>query len=480
MPFYQSTPTLSRRFRLIQASFLQNDGLPFADVLPAERIEQVCAEAGVQFAADEDAVYTPAVTLWAFLSQALGKEELRSCAMAVSRVMILMVALGRKPCSFNTGAYCRARAKLPEVVIRRLAVELGAGCEASLPKEWLWHGRHVFLADGTTVSMADTKENQREYPQHGAQAKGLGFPIARMLVLLSLASGMLCGMAMGPYAGKETGETALLRELLSGIGPRSILLTDRYFCGYFMIALLLAGRVDFVCRLHQLRKIDYAKARRLGEGDWLVTWFRPRRPDWMDQDQYETMPASIEVRLVEVKVRVPGFRPASIAVATTLTDASEYASDEIAALYRRRWLAELDIRAIKTTMGMDVLRAQTPEMVRREIWTCLLAYNLIRKSILQAACQAGCSPRDLSFASAMQMIAAALELQAVLEVAPHLDAAFVARLVAAQLAGLAARRVGNRPNRVEPRAVKRRPKPHKLLGKPRQQAIADLKAGKAA
>jgi hypothetical protein len=480
MSFYQSTPTLSKRFRLLQASFAQNDGLPFAHILSAERIEEVFTEAGVEFASDEDAVYTPPVTLWAFLSQSLAKGELRSCAMAVSRVIVLMVALGREPCSRNTGAYCRARAKLPEAVIQRLAVELGTGCETSLPREWLWRGRHVFLADGTTVSMADTKENQREYPQHGAQAKGLGFPIARMLVLLSLASGMLCGMGMGPYQGKETGETALLRELLSGIGPRSILLTDRYFCGYFMIASLLAGHVDFVCRLHQLRKVDYAKARSLGKGDWLVRWFRPQRPEWMDQDQYETMPPSIEVRLVEVKVCVRGFRPTSITVATTLTDAREYPSDEIAALYRRRWLAELDIRAIKVTLGMDVLRAQTPEMVRREIWTCLLAYNLIRKSILQTACQAGCSPRELSFASALQMIAAALELQAVLEVAPHLDASLAARLVAAHLSALGKQRVGNRPDRVEPRAVKRRPKPHKLLRIPRQQAIAELKARRPA
>jgi len=471
MSLYHNKPAVSRRFRLILSSFLQKEGLPFADVLPEERIQEAFAEEGADFAREEEDVYTPAATLWAFLSQVLFKSEQRSCLAAVSRVLVLLVALGRKPCAKNSGAYCRARAKLPEPVIRRLTREVAEGCERAVPQGWLWHGRHVFLADGTTASMPDTPENQGEYPQHVAQQPGLGFPIVRLVVLFSLATAMVCDMALGPYSGKETGEPALLRALLGGVDPRAILLTDRYYCCYFMIALVLLGRRDFVTRLHQCRKTDFRHARRLGKGDHLVEWTRPARPDWMDQAGYEQIPESITVRLVEVQVDEPGFRVQSLTVVTTLTDADEYPREEIAALYRRRWLAELDILALKVSLGMDVLRCKTPAMVRKELWTCMLAYNLIRKTMLQAADEAGLSPRELSFTTAMQTIAASLGTLACA------DEALLTRLIAAQLASLAQQTVGDRPNRVEPRAVKRRPHPLALLTKPRNEARAELLRG---
>ena len=158
------------------------------------------------------------------------------------------------------------------------------GCEKQIDKEWLWHGRHVRLVDGTTVSMPDTPPNQAAYPQPRSQQKGLGFPIARVVVLLSLATGMLTDMALGPYLGKETGETALLRQLLNGFTPGDILLADRYFCSYFMIAILMAQGIDFVARVHQRREIDFRRGRRLDHGDHLVQWKRPPKPDWMDRN----------------------------------------------------------------------------------------------------------------------------------------------------------------------------------------------------
>ncbi len=468
MSLYHNRSTLSRRFRLILASFLQKDGLPFADVLPEGQIEEAFAEGDADFAEDEECIYTPAITLWAFLSQVLFKGEPRSCLAAVSRVLVLLVALGRKPCEKNSGAYCRARAKLSEPVIRHLTQRIAEGCESALPDHWLWHGRHVLLADGTTASMPDTEKNQAEYPQHVAQKPGLGFPIVRLVVLLSLATAMVCNMALGPYAGKETGEPALFRELLEGVDPRTIFLADRYYCSYFLIALALLGRRDFVVRLHQCRKTDFNERRRLGEGDHLVEWKRPAKPDWMDHAVYEQIPKSITLRLVEVQVHEPGFRVESLTVVTTLTDADEYPREEIALLYRQRWLAELDIRAIKQTMGMDVLRCKSPAMVRKEIWTCLLAYNLVRKTMLQAAHAANRSPRELSFTTAMQTIAASLGTLT------WVDEGHATRLIAAQLASLAEQTVGNRPNRVEPRAVKRRPQPLALLTKPRDEARAEL------
>jgi hypothetical protein len=473
MSFYHGCKTLTHRFRLVLSSFLQSDGLPFGDVLPEEEIQRAFDEEGVSFACGdegEEAVYTPAVTLWAFLSQTLHKAEQRSCLAAVARVVVLLVALGRKPCSTNTGAYCRARAKLPEQVLRRLTLDIAAGCEAAVPSRWLWRGRHVKLVDGTTVSMPDTEANQAEYPQHAAQEEGIGFPIARTVVLFSLATGMLCDFAMGPYQGKETGEPALFRELFERLEADDIVLGDRCYCSYFMIALLKELGVDFVVRLHQGRTADFRRGRRLGKGDHLVEWIRPAKPAWMDQQTYERIPESIELREVLVKVGQRGFRSESLVVVTTLCDAKEYPAAEIATIYRSRWLAELDIRAIKITLDMDVLRCKTPEMVRREMWTHLLAYNLIRRTILQSAQASDRSPRELSFTAAMQSLAASWA------VALLADASTFRLLVETHLINLSSHRVGHRPDRVEPRMVKRRPKPHRLLTKPRAEARAELLA----
>lgn len=472
MSFYQGRKLLPQRFRLILLSVLQAQGLAFCDVLSEEKIQNTFDEQQAGFAEDEDAVYKPSLTLWAFLSQVLHKEEQRSCLAAVSRVIVMLVSLGREPCAKNSGAYCRARAKLPEIVIERLTLDVAQGCEKAIPRNWLWHGRHVKLADGTTVSMPDTRENQQAYPQHSAQKDGLGFPIARLVVLLSLATAMVGGMAIGPYAGKETGEPALMRQLLKQLVANDILLTDRYFCSYFMIALSLAMGVDCVSRLHQARKTDLRRAQRLGKHDYLVVWTRPEKPDWMDQQTYEQMPETLTLRLVQVQVREPGFRVDSFTVVTTLTDAKTYTREDIAELYHKRWLVELDIAAIKVTLGMDVLRCKTPEMVRKEIWTCLLAYNLIRQTMLQAAKRYKLSPRQLSFANAVQTLAASWSA-----LPTSHDQATQRALIEVQLEGIASQLVGNRPGRVEPRAVKRRPKSQRLLTVPREQARELLLSG---
>lgn len=473
MPFYQHAKSLPQRFRLVLSSFMQHDGLPFQDTLSEERIQQAFEEEDAVFAQGEDDVYTPAVVLWAFLSQVMFKGEQRSCAAAVARVVVLCVALGRDACSDNTSAYCRARAKIPIVIIRRLALDVAHGCERHIPGRWLWKGRHVHLVDGTTVSMPDTPENQRAYPQPPCQAPGVGFPLARMVVLLSLATAMVNGMAIAPYAGKETGEMALLRQLLDWLEADAVLVADRYYCSYFMIAMLLELGVDFVARLHHARHANLEHGQRLGQDDYLVRWQRPERPEWMDEETYQRMPATLQVRALKVHVKQPGFRVEEFTVITTLTDAHAYTKDDVAELYHQRWLVELDIRTLKVTLGMDVLRCKTPQMVEKEIWTCLLAYNLIRQTMLQAALTRKRSPRELSFTAALQKIAASWAILAVC------DEDTLILLVSVHLKHLPGHRVGNRPNRVEPRAVKRRPKPHKLLNKPRAEARAEALAGTA-
>lgn len=473
--FSTSRRLLPERFRIILRSFGQKPGLPFSEALPEEVIQAAFDAEGVDFAQGEDGIYTPSLTLWAWLSQSLFKEEHRSCVAAVARVVTVLIALGRKPCSDNTGTYCKARAKLPEAVIRRLVYGVADGCRRGLPDEWLWmEERTVHLVDGTTLTMPDTSTNQEAYPQSSTQGEGLGFPILRMLLLLSLATGMATGMALAPCQGKETGEMALLRQLLDRLEAGDVVLGDRYFCSYFMICLLQELGVDVVTRLHQKRTADFRRGKRLAAGDHIVEWERPDRPEWMDQETYHRMPASIEVREVEVKVPPrKGFRPDVLVVVTTLLDGAKYTRDDLAQLYRRRWLAELDIRAIKCSMGLDVLRCKSPEMVRTEIWVCLLAYNLIRQTLLQSALAADTSPRQLSFTAALQKIAAGFEIALVLSE----ETASV--LIETNQEHLAQHRVGHRPDRVEPRANKRRPKVLALLNKPRAQAQAELLAAQS-
>ena len=472
MSFEQTKPATSTSFGTVLTSFLQHDGLPFADVLSEEHIQRVFDEAGASFAQNEPAaVYTPAVALWAFLSQMLFEKKDRSCLAAVARVVALMAALGRKPCSANTGAYCRARAKIPTVVIRRLACDVAEQAERRVPDEWLWCGRRVELLDGFTVSGPDTTENQEEYPQPSTQAEGLGFPLMRCVIRLSLATGMAMDLEIGPYSGKETGETALLREMLERLVRGTILVADRYYCSYFLIALLMELGIDFVVRLHQRRTADFRRGDRLGPGDHVVEWTRPAQPDWMDDETYARMPVSIKVREVEVRVPQRGFRDSKFVVVTSLLNSQIYPADEIAALYRKRWLAELDIRTIKSTMGFDILRGQTPEMLRKELWAALLAYNLIRQTMLAAAHRAELPPRSLSFAHAAQKVAASYVMIPVISAKRQMD------VIDAAIDSLRRPLVGKRPDRVEPRAVKRRPKPHDLLKKPRAQAKAELMRG---
>lgn len=463
------SPASLWHFALVTRSFLAQSGLPFADALPEQRITEIFAEEGLDFAGDDvdDAIYTPAVTLWAFLSQMLFEGKHRSCLAAVARVAVLWAALGKQICASNSGAYCRARAKLTETVLERLTREVADECERQVPPDWQWCGRRVFLVDGTTSSLPDTPANQACYPQPVVQKPGLGFPLVRLVVLFSLATGLLHEVAMGPYAGKETGETALLRELFPRLAAGDVLLADRYYCGWFLIALLQELGVELVVRLHQLREADFRRGERLGPGDHVVHWPRPAKPNWMDDATYARMPANLRLREVSVKIAERGFRVESFVVVTTLLDPQPYPAVELARLYRRRWLVELDIRSIKSTLNLDVLRCKTPDMAHKELRTGLLAYNLIRQTMLQAAIVAERSPRELSFTVAIQTIAAAWMAAVIVE-------ELLPLLVELRLDHMTSHRVGHRPNRVEPRAIKRRPKPHDLLTEPRDQARAKL------
>jgi hypothetical protein len=472
MSFYAAPPAQAQSLRspqLILQQFLQAEGLPFADVLTAEDIRRAFEEEGVHFGQTEDALYTPEVTLWAFLSQAISQDK--TCAAAVLRVMALLVALGQAPCSENTGAYCKARAKLSEAALQRLALETAWRLEDDAPDKWRWQGkRRVFLLDGSTLTLCDTPENQAAYPQANTQQPGLGFPILRIVKAFSLATGAVCGAHWGPYQGKETGETALARELLDLFEPGDVLVADSHYCSYWIVALAQQRGLEVVFRQHHKRKTDFAQGRRLGRRDHVVRWKKGPRPKWMDQAMYDSLPDELVMRECEVRVEQDGFRTRQYVVATTFLDPEEVDREALAELYRARWNAELDIRSLKQQMRLEPLSCKTPAMAHKELWAHLLAYTLVRKVIAQAAAGRSVLPRQISFTGARQ---------ALTELRESLTYASRERLLClgeTLLARIARRRVGERPDRVEPRAIKRRPKPHDLLTEPRAAARAKLQA----
>jgi hypothetical protein len=372
------------------------------------------------------------------------------------------------PCSANTGAYCKACHKLPEPFLRELTHTVGAAVEDQAPESWRWHRQRVLLVDGFTCTLADTKDNQAVYPQPSSQKRGLGFPMIRAVVLLTFATACVLDAAVGPYKGKETGETALFRQLLDRLRPGDVVVADRYYCSYWMIVLLQQRGVAVVFRLHQLRHYDFRRGRRLGNDDHVVVWTKPPRPKWMDAQQYAALPDTLTVRELRFRVTHKGYRSKEIVVATTLCDAVDYSKEELADLYQQRWHVELDIRAIKQTLKMDQLSCKTPAMVRREFWVHLLGYNLVRKVMAEAALTKGLCPRQLSFAGALQILEQFRWLQL-------FGSEEMRRVVTVVLwMAVATHEVGNRPGRVEPRRVKRRPKSYPPLTKPRQEARAEL------
>jgi DDE family transposase len=468
MSFSTTRPGASPGDSLL-APFFHADGLPFAEVLTADDIDSAFDDADVSFGQTTRSFWTPALTLWTFLSQVL--HGIKSCRAAVARAFVAM-ALTRPPADLDTGNYCRARAKLPTALLQQLTLQVGDALEEAALAAWLWRRKKVLLVDGFTTILPDTPENQKAYPQPNTQKPGLGSPLLRAVVLLSLATAAVRGLAVGPYQGKESGETALLRTLLEQLRAGTIIVADRFYCSYFMVALLRDRGVEVVVRLHQKRSYDFRRGRRLGRDDHVVCWHRPEQPEWMDDETYATMPEVLQVREIRKRVSTPGCRVQELIVATTLLDAAAYSQEDITDLYHQRWHVELDIRAIKTTLKMDELRCLTPEMVEKEIWVHLLGYNLIRKVAAQAARLRGVCPREISLAASQQIVLGSWSKMT------EATAAERWCLGGEMLRVLGKEQVGNRPDRCEPRAVKRRPKKQKLLMKPRRQARAELLAGR--
>jgi hypothetical protein len=460
------------RFRqhagFLRRQFLQDADLPFTDVLSEGIVERAL---GTITAFWRDRIYSPLVTLWVFLSQVLSADH--SCRAAVARLLAHRLARGQSPCSPETGAYCQARQRLPEAFFSEVARQTGRALDDAAEPGWLWKGRRVYVYDGSSVSMPDTPENQSAYPQPDTQKPGLGFPLARLAAVFSLACGAVLELALGRYAGQGQSELGMLRTLWDLFRPGDVLLADRLLCAWTEMVLLKQRGVDSVTRLAK-RRADFRRGNRLGEGDHIVRWPKPTKPRSIDRESYDALPEFLLVREVRVRVEQPGFRAQTLIVATTLLDPVEVTKEDLGQLYRSRWNAELDLRSLKETMQMSVLRCKTPELVRKEVWTHILAYNLLRTVMAQAASRHGIEPRSISFKGALQTLEA---FQPVLALEGERDAAFRRELYQQILGAIARHRVADRPDRYEPRQRKRRPKHYGFLRKPREETKREMRKG---
>ncbi|MBT5229376.1 MAG: IS4 family transposase [Methylococcales bacterium] len=402
-------------------------------------------------------LFPPTETLSMFLAQAMSSD--RSCQKVVNASSIKRLLSNLPLCSTHTGAYCKARKRLPLTMIKELARYTGNKITSQAPAAWHWRGRPVRLVDGATASMPDTKENQLIYPQPGGQKPGLGFPICRMVAMICLGSGAVLDAAIAPCKGKGSDEQTILRSILDTLKPNDILMGDALYATYFLLCALKEKQVDGVFEQHGARKLktDFSLGQRLGEKDHLITLNSPKKPDWMSQDVYEQSPDSLLVRELRTKGKT---------LVTTLLNHKQVSKKTLSLFYRERWHIEVDLRHIKTTLGMDILSCQTPEMVKKELWVYLLAYNLIRLLMAQAAFLSDVSVRQLSFKHTLQLWLNWLQIGRDYYNEKHLTMLFL--LIAQQ-------KVGNRPGRIEPRVVKRRPKPFKLMMIPRQQAREEVR-----
>jgi len=449
-----------QQVRFLRRQFLQDGELPFTDVLSEETVKQALKAVNVAWL---DRVYSPLVTLWVFLGQVLSQDH--SCRAAVARLIAHRVSQGQRPCSAETGAYCQARKRLPEKFFSCVARLVGKALDDQVDPAWLWKGRPVYMFDGTTVSMPDTPKNQAAYPQVYNQKPGLGFPIARVCTFMSLSCGAVLDMGISRYAGKKQGELSLLRKMWDILSPGDILLTDALMSTWHEMLTLKRRGVDSVSRLNKaLRRADFRRGKRLGKDDHIVRWLKPSSIRHIDWATYKRLPDYLEVRETRIRVEQPGFRTKEVIVVTTLLDPEATTKEDLARLYRSRWSQELDIRDIKISLQMDILRCKTPELVRKEIWTHVLAYNLISTIMAQAASQHELQPREISFKGTVQTLEA---FQPLMSFHEHQSAGFRQQIYLQLLEAVATHRVANRPDRFEPRKRKRNPRKSEMMTKPR-------------
>lgn len=455
---------MTNRAEILKRGFQNSLALPFAEVLSESALEEVFEEHGVEY---RQRLYTPMVVLWAWLSQVL--EADKSLSQSVKRMIAFLTAQGTALPSRDTGAYSKARSRFSFAVLHTLLQRSASALQQALQPEHLWCGRPIKAYDGTTVLMSDTPANQEVYPQHCHQKVGCGFPVAKLVVWFCVSTGAVVSVAI---AKGTTGEWQLARQLYQTLAPDDVVVADSAYGTYADLALVVAAKADGVFRKHGARRCDFGRGQKLGAGDHIVSWQRPKL--WattMSAEQLEALPPTLQVREVHLSIQQPGFRSKAIILVTTLLDAKRYSKAQLAELYYRRWQAtEVNFKHLKTTLKMEMIAAKTPEMVKKDIWVHLLAYNLLRTLMWQAAQQTSLSPLRISLQETRQQLNPFVPILAL--ASPRQRRGFYCTLL--ELVSL--HLVPLRPNRVEPRVVKRRPKPFPRMQQPRSILKAKLVA----
>lgn len=441
---------MRQRTVMFRRQFLQDDTGIFAQALGDQEVAAAVDELVGPY---RERIYPPLDTLRLFVGQVLSSD--RACQDVVSRRLSERIAQGQSVSALNTGVYCDARQRMSIKLPQTLGAKLGNQMELVAPSAWRWQGRPVKLFDGTTVSMPDTPSNQKAYPQSREQKPGLGFPIARIGALISLSSGAILGYQVAACKGKGTGEQSLLMNLLIHLDAGDVLLADALLATWWIIEDTIRRGADVVMPQHGARITDFTCGHLLGKNDHVVQWPRPPKPKTMSAEDYARYPEFITMREIKINGRI---------LVTTLLDPAAVLPRALDALYKMRWNIEVDFRTVKATLEMDVLRCKSQPMVDKEIAVYFMAYNLVRWAMAKAALLADVLPRVLSFTGTKRLLSAfADQLR-------RTSGNQVRTLIATVTASIATLRLQIRPDRIEPRAKKRRPKNLPLLTVPRQVA----------
>jgi len=444
---------MGQRVRQLRQQSLLHLDLLFGSLLPRGLLSQ--SEEGPN---SREHIYSLRRTFFAFLYQVLNPDC--PCREVVRQIQSLFGLFSPRQVSPDTGAYCQARARLPLDILQRL--RSGVAAQAHRAEE-LWQGLHVKVIDGTGVSMPDTAKNQRAYPQSSEQKPGCGFPLMKVVGVFSLATGVLLDYARG---NKHQHELNLVHRLLDAFKAGDLALADRGFSGYTLLALLFEQGVPALFRLHQARNADLRQGKRLGKNDRLVVWKKPKDVErrYLPWAVWRRILPELPVRILRYRLRRRGYRTRSVTLVTTLLDAKRYPAEELALLYARRWQIELWFRDLKTSLGMEGLRCQSPKMIHKELEMFFIAYNLIRCLMIQASRNHAVQILQLSFQGTVdtvrQFSVAITQARSRKKQKELIDKLF--ETIAADL-------VPARPGRREPRAVKRRPKPCVWLTQPRHK-----------
>ena len=449
-------------FRQVRDKFANDTGLPFGRLLKREHVLSVLEDEGHEY---RQGVFCPLVTLWGWLSQSLSQDK--SLNEAVTRILANRVATGLPVCSASSASYSNARGRFQLSVMKRLAMEIGRDVHESADDAWHWRGRDVYLADGTGLSMPDTPENQLAFPQAKTQKPGIGFPIMRAVAMISLPTGAVVDFAYAPNAGKGTGEGKLLRRMIGNMKRGDIIVADRLYPSYVTVAALQQHGIDMISISHAGRNVDFSQGIQLGERDHIVEWHKQRYQKRIDREAFDRLPNTVRVREFAIEIEGRTGEKETAIVVSTITDPT-IPQKELSDLYWLRWNCEVDLRSIKQSMHMDVLRCKTPEMVVKEIYCHLLAWNLLRGVMTESAKRTGLMPRQISVKGTMQAVESFTPAMMMTNTGDVLYDAF--------LTTVSSHRVANRPVRLEPRFKKRRPSWNEYMTIPRSQSHRRLAA----